>query len=161
MLRSNCLKAKQNRSILPIAHACILCMALLTPLTLSPSTDLFHLCRFFQTLLMGQYVLLSPLGNKKLKALLRGHFSSSFLFLFFHRRFSGFHLQIFRRPSRSRVPSVLPCFQLSTEVFTLAPRRPLFWTGSIPDSESSCRFNKTNLSWLKVALRFWNKYDNF
>ena len=74
MLRSNCLKAKQIRAILPNAHSCIVCLALLTPFTLYPSTELFHVCRIFQTLLMGQYVLSSPAGSKKLKALLKGTF---------------------------------------------------------------------------------------
>ena len=74
MLRSNCLKAKQIRSILPIGHSCILCLAPLTPFTLFPSTELFHVFRILQTLLMGQYVLLSPHGDTKLKALLRGTF---------------------------------------------------------------------------------------
>lgn len=32
--------------------------------------------------------------------------------------------------------------------FTLALLRPTFWTGNIPGSANSCRFNKTNLFWL-------------
>ena len=51
-----------------------LCLALLTPFTLSPSIDLFHGFRILQTLLMGQHVLLSPNANRKLRALLQGTF---------------------------------------------------------------------------------------
>ena len=151
MLRSSCLKAKQTRSILPIAHAYILCMALLTPLTLSPSTDLFDLCRIFQTLLMGQYVLLSPLGNKKLKALLRGTFLHRFFFFSSIDDLVAFTGRFFDGQAVYLRFSHVPIFNRS---FTLAPRRPLFWTGSTPDSESFCRFNKTNLSWLKLPRDF-------
>ena len=158
MLRSSCLKAKQTRSILPSAHACILCMALLTPLTLSPSTDLFDLCRIFQTLLMGQYVLLSPLGNKKLKALLRGTFLHRFFFFssiddlvaFTGRFFDGQAVYL----RFSHVSNFQPKFYIGST------------SSSVLDREHS-RFRKflqvqqNKFVLAEVAPRFWNKYDNF
>ena len=158
MLRSNCLKAKKIRSILPICHSCILCLAILTPFTLFPSVELFHLSRIFQTLLMGQFVLLSPQGNKKLKALLRG--------TFLHR--------MFLFSSCDDLVSLVSSFQTEQAVylrFSHIPNfQPKFYIGStsstILDREHS-RFRKFNqvqqnkFVLAEVALRFWNKFDNF
>ena len=143
MLRSNYLKAKQLRSILPICHSCILCLALLTPFTLYPSTDIFHVFRTLQTLLMGQYVLLSPNGNKKLRALLQG--------TFLHR--------MFRFSSFEHLTSLIQSFHTEQAVYLRfshivlfqpkAPLPPPFWTGNTPDSANSFRCSRTNLFWLR------------
>ena len=133
-------------------------MALLTPLTLSPSTDLFDLCRIFQTLLMGQYVLLSPLGNKKLKALLRGTFLHRFFFFssiddlvaFTGRFFDGQAVYL----RFSHVSNFQPKFYIGST------------SSSVLDREHS-RFRKflqvqqNKFVLAEVAPRFWNKYDNF
>ena len=158
MLRSNCLKAKQIRSILPICHSCILCLALLTPFTLYPSTDLFHGFRILQTLLMGQYVLLSPNGNKKLQALLQG--------TLLHR--------MFRFSSSEHLVSLIQSFHTEQAVYLrfshVANFQPKFYIGStsstILDREHT-RFRKfiqvqqNKFVLAEVALRFWNRFDNF
>ena len=143
MLRSNCLKAKELRSILPICHSSL---ALLTPFTLYPSTDLFHGFRILQTLLMGQHVLLSPNGNKKLRALLQG--------TFLHRmfRFSSFEylttlIQFFYTEQAVYLRfSHMPIFSQNF-IWALLP--PPFWTENTPDSASSFRCSRTNLFWRK------------
>jgi len=149
---------KQIRTILPIAHACILCLALLTPFTLSPSTELFHLSRIFQTLLMGQYVLLSPSGNAKLQALLRG--------AFLHRMFL--------------FSSVGDLVDLTGQFFDdqavylrfshVSNFQPKFYIGPtsshILDREHSrvrefLQVQQNKFVLADKTLRFWNKYDNF
>ena len=124
MLRSNCLKAKQIRAILPNAHSCIVCLALLTPFTLYPSTELFHVCRIFQTLLMGQYVLSSPAGSKKLKALLKGTFLRRLF------QFSSFDDLVLLTRSFFDDQAVYLRFSHESNFsrnFTSAPRHPLLY----------------------------------
>ena len=53
---------------------------------------------------------------------------------------------------------IFPIFSRNS---TSAPLLLPFWTVSIPDFASSSRCNKTSLSLAEVALRFWNKFDNF
>ena len=158
MLRSNCLKAKKIRSILPICHSCILCLALLTPFTLYPSTDLFHGFRILQTLLMGQFVLLSRNGNKKLQALLQGKL--------LHR--------MFRFSSCEHLVSLIQSVHTEQAVYLrfshVANFQPDFYIGStsstILDREHT-RFRKfiqvqqNKFVLAEVALRFWNRFDNF
>ena len=158
MIRTNCLKAKQLRSILPICHSCILCLALLTPFTLFPSIDLFHGFRILQTLLMGQYVLVSPNANKKLRALLQG--------TFLHR--------MFRFSSLEQLTSLIQSFHTEQAVYIrfshIANFQPKFYIGStsstVLDREHT-RFRKfiqvqqNKFVLAEVALRFWNRFDNF
>ena len=149
---------KQIRSILPIAHACILCLALLTPFSLFPSTASFHLCRILQTILMGQYVLLSPHGNKKLKALLRATFLHHIFFFasvddFVHLT-SGFFDDQAEYLRFSHIPNFQPKFYIgSTSSSVLDCEQTRFW------KFVQVQQNKFVLA--EVALRFWNKYDNF
>ena len=161
MLRSTCVKAKQIQSMFPVAHACILCLAPLTPFSLFPSTSLFHLCRILQTALMGQYVLLSPHGNNKLKALLQGTFLHRIFFFASVDDFVNLASGFFDEKAVYLRFSHIPNFQPS---LTLA----LLTSSSVLDRERT-RFRKflqvpvqqNKFVLAEVALRFWNKHDNF
>ena len=99
---------------------------LLTPLTLFPSVELFHLSRILQTLLMGQYVLLSPHGNKKLQALLRGTFlHRMFLFSSSDDLVSlvrSFHVEQAVYLRFSHIPNFQPKFYIGSTSSTILDR---------------------------------------
>ena len=107
---------------------------------------------------MGQYVLLSPHGNRKLKALLQG--------TFLHR--------MFLFSSGDDLVSLVRSFDVEQAVYLrfshLPNFQPKFYIGStsstILDREHT-RFRKfiqvqqNKFVLAEVALRFWNLFDNF
>ena len=108
---------------------------------------------------MGQYVLLSPNANKKLRAILQG--------TFFHR--------LFRFSSLEQLTSLIQSFHTNQAVYIrfshIANFQPKFYIGStsstVLDREHT-RFRKfiqvqqNKFVLAEVALRFWNRFgDNF
>jgi len=144
-------------SDLNVAHACVLSLALLTPFTLCPSVSLFHAVRMIQTTLMGQYVLLHPKSNSKLRALLDG---------------TPFR-RIFYCTTWDALISSFSCFKHTQAVYVrfshIMNFQPKFYIGSTSSfvlcrEHSRYKFlqvqqNKFVLA--EVALRFWCRYDNF
>ena len=116
------------------------------------------MCRIFQTLLMGQYVLLSPSSNKKLKALFKGTFlQKMFLFssfddlvllvgMFFDER--AVYLRF------SHLSNFQPKFYIGSTSSTVLDREHTRFRKFLQVQQ-----NKFVLA--EVALRFWNKFDNF
>ena len=107
---------------------------------------------------MGQYVLLSPNANKKLRAILQG--------TFLHR--------LFRFSSLEQLTSLIRSFHTDNAVYIrfshIAKFQPKFYIGStsstVLDREHT-RFRKfvqvqqNKFVLAEVALRFWNRFDNF
>jgi hypothetical protein len=138
-------------SDLNVAHACVLSLALLTPFTLSPSVSLFHAVRMIQTTLMGQYVLLHPKSNSKLRALLDG---------------TPFR-RIFYCTTWDALISSFSCFKRTQAVYVrfshIMNFQPKFYIGST-SSFVLCRehsryrkflqFNRTNSCWPKLPYGF-------
>ena len=144
--------------MLPVAHSIILCLAFLTEATVSFSLSWFHLCRILQTTLMGQYVLLHSSSNSKLSAMLRGTFCQGLFTFETSDQFMELAQHFFS------------CESVYVRFSHVAGFQPKFYIGStssfILDREHSrfrkflqVRQNKYVLA--EVALRFWNKYDNF
>ena len=111
-----------------------------------------------QTVLMGQYVLLHPRSNSKLRALLNG---------------TPFR-RVFHCTSWDDLASSLNCFKHVNAVYVrfshISNFQPKFYLGStssfVLDHEHS-RYRKflqvqqNKFVLAEVALRFWCKYDNF
>ena len=107
---------------------------------------------------MGQYVFLTPNANKKLRAILQGNF--------FHR--------LFRFSSFEQLTSLIQSFHTEQAVYIrfshIANFQPKFYIGStsstVLDREHT-RFRKfiqvqqNKFVLAEVALRFWNRFDNF
>ena len=107
---------------------------------------------------MGQYVFLTPNANKKLRAILQGNF--------FHR--------LFRFSSFEQLTSLIQSFHTEQAVYIrfshIANFQPKFYIGStsstVLDREHT-RFRKfiqvqqNKFGLAEVALRFWNRFDNF
>ena len=144
--------------LLAVTHACILSLALLTPVTLSPSVDVFYAFRMIQTALMGQYVLLHPRANSKLQALLKGTPLR----------------RIFFCTSWDDLKVAFQCFKHSQAVYIrfchIANFQPKFYLGStssfVLDREHSryrkfLQVKRNKFVLAEVALRFWCRHDNF
>ena len=107
---------------------------------------------------MGQYVFLSPNANKKLRAILQG--------TFLHR--------LFRFSSLEQLTSLIQSFHTNQAVYIrfshITNFQPKFYIGStsstVLDREHT-RFRKfiqvqqNKFVLAEVALRFWNRFDNF
>ena len=107
---------------------------------------------------MGQYVFLSPNANKKLRAILQG--------IFLHR--------LFRFSSFDQLSLLSQSFHSSQAVYIrfshITNFQPKFYIGStsstVLDREHT-RFRKflqvqqNKFVLAEVALRFWNRFDNF
>ena len=107
---------------------------------------------------MGQYVFLTQNANKKLRAILQGNF--------FHR--------LFRFSSFEQLTSLIQSFHTEQAVYIrfshIANFQPKFYIGStsstVLDREHT-RFRKfiqvqqNKFVLAEVALRFWNRFDNF
>ena len=113
--------------------------------------ELFHLSRILQTLLMGQYVLLSPHGNKKLQALLRGTFlHRMFLFSSSDDLVSlvrSFHVEQAIYLRFSHIPNFQPKFYIGSRSSTILDREHSRYRKFIQVQQ-----NKFVLA--EVALRF-------
>ena len=107
---------------------------------------------------MGQYVLLSPSGNKKLKALLKGTFLQR---MFLLSSFDDLVLLV-----RSFFDDQAVYLRFS-HLWNFQPKFYLGSTSSTVLDREHSRFRKflqvqqNKFVLAEVALRFWNKFDNF
>ena len=119
---------------------------------------LFFAFRMIQSVLMGQYVLLHPRSNSKLRALLNG---------------TPFR-RLFLCTSWEELASSLQCFKQDNAVYVrfshIANFQPKFYIGSTSSfvlCREHSRFRKflqvqqNKFVLAEVALRFWCRYDNF
>ena len=97
--------------------------------------------------------------TKKLKALLRGTFLRR---IFFFASVDGFvHLTSGFFDEKAVYLHSSHTFPIFNRSFTLVLRLPRSWTVNIPDFGSSCKVQQNKFILAEVALRFWNKYENF
>ena len=145
-LRSKGSTTKQFLKDLTVAHSCILSLALLTPFTLSPSTQLFYGCRVIQSPLMGQYGLLHPSGNSNLRAPLE---ERSFIdyFCVFRGPTCSLFFRLFVMIKLFTIG--FPTFRISNPNSILGQPYFLRWIGNIPATENSCKCNRTYSFWPK------------
>lgn len=128
------------------------CLAILTPFTLSPCIQLVYGFRMIQTTLMGQFVLLhldSSQRKFQTSALLRGthfcriFFCSSWDVCFIYRvlLFSYVFMLI------KLCMLDLPTFTISNPNFTSGRLHLLCWIDDILDTENSFKCNRINSCW--------------
>ena len=99
---------------------------------------------------MGQYVLLHPNGNSKLRALLRGKFCHRLFLCVSRADLFSFLVSVMIKLCRF----VLPISRISDPNFTLGRPRLLCWIGNIPATENSCKCNRANSFWPKSPYVF-------
>ena len=135
------------------------CLAILTPFTLSPCIQLVYGFRMIQTTLMGQFVLLhldSSQRKFQTSALLRGthfcriFFCSSWDVCFIYRvlLFSYVFMLI------KLCMLDLPTFTISNPNFTSGRLHLLCWIDDILDTENSFKCNRINSCWPKLPYGF-------
>ena len=159
MLRSNCLKAKQIRSILPIGHSCILCLAPLTPFTLFPSTELVSCFPDSSNFVDGPICLIVSSWQHETQSPFdkAPSFTECFCSLLVMTLFRWYALFT----SNKLFIFGFLTYPIFSQNFILAPLLQPFWTGNTPDFASSFRCNRISLSWRRFPCDFGNRFDNF